>query len=175
LHRNNQSGPLILLAALHVAPTAISPIIFKKRNTNEMRHNYHRHMKPRFWIGIILLLFIGTGGAHIALKKANHNRCAREAEAHVARFLRNGGAFTNKGPFQYLEGEGYTYPVWNIQGYEFLDLRRSAYFSNGVQDIRIILREGSTPDGKIGPATVEPSGNSIQPATIYVTHPRFRP
>ena len=132
-------------------------------------------MKLRFFIGTILLLLMAAGVGHIALKKLNHNRCAREGEAHVALFLRDGGAFTNKGPFQYLEGDGYSYPVWNIQGYEFLDLHRTAYFSNGVQDLRIIVREGSTSDGKIGPPTIDSPPNNIQPAMVFVTHPGFRP
>jgi hypothetical protein len=132
-------------------------------------------MKPRFWVATILLILITTGAAHLALRKANHNRCARESEAQVVRFLQNGGAFTNKGAFQNLEGEGYGYPVWNIQGYEFLDLHRTAHFAQGVQDFRIIVREGATPDGKIGQPVVEPSGNSIQRLLIYVRHPGFRP
>jgi hypothetical protein len=132
-------------------------------------------MKLRFWVATILLLLIASAAAHMGVKKASHNRCAREGEAAVVRFLQGGGAFTNKGAFRELEGAGFNYPVWNIQGYEFLDLHRTAYFSNGAQDIRIIVREGNTSDGKIGQPKVDPAGNSYQAAMIFVTHPGFRP
>jgi hypothetical protein len=132
-------------------------------------------MRPRLWIATGLLLLITAAAGYATVKKVNHNRCAAEGEEKVVRFLQNGGAFTNKGAFQRLEGSGYIYPVWNIQGYEFIDLHRTAYFTHGAVDIRIIVQEGSTPDGKPGKPVVESIGNSIQPVMIHVTHPGFRP
>lgn len=132
-------------------------------------------MKLRFPILITLLLLIAVPFVHWRVKKSNHNRCAAEGETQVVAFLKSGGAFTNKGAFLGIEGDGYSYPVWNIQGYEFLDLHRTAAFANGAQRLRIIVREGRTPDGKIGQPIIETAGNSVQASMIFVTHPGFRP
>jgi len=131
-------------------------------------------MRLKHCILPLLVLLISAPLIHWRLKKSNHDRCAAEGEATVVQFLKDGGAFTNKGKFLAIHGEGYIYPVWNIQGYEFIDLHRTADFSNGAQPLRIIVREGRTPDGKIRQPVLEPYMDSQRPL-IFVTHPGFRP
>lgn len=126
---------------------------------------------------ILFLVIVGSVGCKAVLNGPRDRRCAQEAQAVAEEYLRAGGAAalldsyhpgmvrsspTDIGEFVRLEGEGYSYPVWNIQGYHFLDLRRRAHFEHGVIPIRIIVRRG------IG----EPE---IKDSMIHVYHPDVRP
>lgn len=70
----------------------------------------------------------------------------RSAEAFLrassVEVLRSLGVTNDPGSFLRLEGSGFGYPVWNIQGYDFLSLGRTAAFGNGSQSVRVIVTSG---------------------------------
>src|ERR1039457_6971490 len=80
--------------------------------------------------------------------------CAVEGQAAVEAYLRagaggaftnvavGGGVFTNYGTFLRLEGSGYGGAVWNIQGYDYIQLHRTAYYSGDSFPMVIYVTEG---------------------------------
>ena len=124
------------------------------------------------------------------------SKCAVEGQAAVEAYLKAGagGAFTNVndgemtftngrftnssnfinyGNFIRLEGSGFGGAVWNIQGYDYIKLQRTAYYSGGSFPMMIYVTEGrrTAPGRKtVGIPTIE-SMSPLQGAFIYVSHP----
>jgi len=77
------------------------------------------------------------------------------------------GYYTNDydlGAFLGLEGTGYSYspPSWlNLQGYEYLDLNRTAVFSKNAFPVRVIVRGGT-------------NAPRVENDKIFVSLPAFR-
>jgi hypothetical protein len=116
------------------------------------------------------------------------SRCAVEGQASVEAYLRTGadgaftnvavggGAFTNYGTFLRLEGSGYGGAVWNIQGYDYIKLQRTAYYSGGSFPMMIYVTEGrATAPGlkTVGIPKIE-FMSPVQGAFIYISHPGLR-
>ena len=81
--------------------------------------------------------------------------------------------FTNYGNFIRLECLGFGCAVWNIQGYDYIKLQRTAFYSGGSFPMMIYVTEGrrTAPGLKtIGIPKIE-SMSPIQGAFIYVSHP----
>lgn len=112
------------------------------------------------------------------LRLRQEQKCVAEAEAAVeAHFQRNlePAAMARLGTFQDMTGEGYFYPLWNIQGYHYLTANRIAQFANVSVPVRIYVREG----GKINPSNQEVvidgvDFNVYHTLYVYVSHPALR-
>ena len=131
--------------------------------------------KGRLIAGFIGVLLLGGVFALVVCGKSK-GRCAAEAQAVVETFLRTGGggAFTNNGLFLRLEGTGYYTPVWNIQGYYYLGLNRTAHFSRGSLPITIFVTEGrvTAPGLKtVGNPRIEELSPGVR---IFVSHPDLK-
>jgi hypothetical protein len=140
-------------------------------------------LKIIFWLGlgvvsslVILILVIYCN--HL-WRTRNDSRYAAEGQAAVEEYLRTNAASALKqlhetkdwGAFLRLEGSGIAYPVWNIQGYHFLDLRRTAYFTGGELPIRIIISEGRV----TAPGLKTVGIPYVKDGMIFVSHPQVRP
>ena len=137
-----------------------------------------------FGSAFVLLLFVLIMWASLSSQDKqrqtrNDPRLAEEGQKAVEEFLRADAASALKqlyvtndlGAFLRLEGTGFLYPVWNIQGYDFLDLKRTAIFSKGTVEIRIIVTKGSvTTPGLTAVGTPE-----VKDGMIFVSPPDVRP
>lgn len=85
--------------------------------------------------------------------------------------LRRLNVTNDMGVFLKLEGSGLLYPVWNIQGYHFLDLRRTAHFEKGTVPIRIIVTEGN----KTAPGLSTVGKPKVESGMVFVSHPGVKP
>ena len=87
-----------------------------------------------------------------------------------------GGAFTNYGTFIRLEGSGYGGAGWNIQGYDYIQLHRTAYYSGGSFPMVIYVTESRRTAA--GSNTVSlpiiDRMSPLQGAFIFVSHPDLR-
>ncbi len=110
-------------------------------------------------------------------RQRNRDRWAAEGQAAVERFLREqpDPRLASLGPFEALQGSGWVPPVWNIQGYEFISLHRTARFERGVIRMVIHVTESRASDGNSrSPGTPRlESYSPIQGATIFVSHPEL--
>ena len=128
---------------------------------------------------LLAIVAVQVGCAH------SKSRCAVEGQAAVEAYLRagaggaftnvavGGGAITNYGTFLRLEGSGFGGAVWNIQGYDYIRLPRTAYYSGGSFPMMIYVTEGrvTAPGLKaVGIPKIE-SMSPAQGAFIYVSHP----
>jgi hypothetical protein len=128
----------------------------------------------------IVALQVGCG--------TSKSRCAVEGQAAVEAYLRTGadgaftnvavggGAFTNYGTFIRLEGSGFGGAPWNIQGYDYIKLQRTAYFSGGSFPMVIYVTEGrrtATGLKTVGMPIIDRM-SPLQGAFIYVSHPDLR-
>lgn len=98
----------------------------------------------------------------------NHAQCVEEAEILVAQFLKTNqvGAFTNKGTFVRLGGGGYRPPApWNLQGNFYLNLDWTAYFTEGTQQVQIVVQKGESRQVFLP---------HLEAPVIYVAHPSLR-
>jgi hypothetical protein len=136
--------------------------------------------KSRFATGLLLaIVAVQIGCAH------SKSRCAVEGQAAVEAFLKagaggaftnvdvGGGAFTNYGAFIRLEGSGYGGAGWNIQGYDYIQLHRTAYYSGGSFPIVIYVTEGrrtATGSNTVSIPVIERM-SPLQGAFIFVSHP----
>ncbi len=123
---------------------------------------------------VLLLAIVAVQGGCVQ----SRSRCAVEGQAAVETFLRTGagGAITNYGSFLRLEGSGFVGAVWNIQGYEYISLQRTAYYSGGSFPMVIYVTEGrlTAPGLKtVGVPRIE-SMLPAQGARIFVSHPGLR-
>ena len=109
-----------------------------------------------------------------------HQRCAAEGQAAVEAFLRDGvdSRITDHyGTFVRLEGSGYGEPGWNIQGYNYISLSRTAYFSRRSVDITIHVTAGhhTAPGLKtIGIPKIQEPIPTVGGITIFVSHPDLK-
>ena len=130
-------------------------------------------------LGIVVVL-VGCG--------TSKSRCAVEGQAAVEAYLRAGaggaftnvddgeGSFTNYGNFIRLEGSGYGGAPWNIQGYDYIQLHRTAYFSGGSFPMVIYVTEGrrtAAGSNTVGTPIIDRM-SSLQGAFIFVSHPDLR-
>jgi hypothetical protein len=128
---------------------------------------------------LLAIVAVQVGCAH------SKSKCAVEGQAAVEAYLKagaggaftnvdaGGGVFTNYGNFIRLEGSGFGGAVWNIQGYDYIRLPRTAYYSGGSFPMMIYVTEGrrTAPGLKtIGIPKIE-SMSPAQGAFIYVSHP----
>lgn len=129
--------------------------------------------------GLACLAMIGSVvGLDSYLRLRREQKCVAEAEAAVeAHFQRNlePAAMARLGNFQNMTGEGYFYPMWNIQGYRYLTANRIARFANVSVPIRIYVTEG----GKTLPGSQEVviqrvDFNVYHTLYVYVSHPALR-
>lgn len=105
-------------------------------------------------------------------------RWSAEAQAAVESWLRSdtNGLFTPRfGKFVRLQGSGYVWPpVWNIQGYDYLTLHRTAQFTAGTIPVVIYVTEGAvTAPGQtnVGTPVLDGPVSPAQGAHIRVSHP----
>jgi len=105
-------------------------------------------------------------------------RWSGEAQAAVESWLRSdtNGLFTPRfGKFVKLQGSGYVWPpVWNIQGYDYITLHRTAQFTEGTIPVVIYVTEGAiTAPGQtsVGTPVLEGLVSPAQGAHIRVSHP----
>jgi hypothetical protein len=78
-------------------------------------------------------------------RRLNHERCAEEASTMVAEFLRTNSAYATKGSLVRVAGSGYATPgPWNIQGFYYLFLNRSAVFTDGTEQLEIMVVKGES-------------------------------
>jgi len=131
---------------------------------------------------LLPIVVVQVGCAH------SKSRCAVEGQAAVEAYLRagadgaftnvavGGGAFTNYGTFIRLEGSGYGGAVWNIQGYDYIQLHRTACYSGGSFPMVIYVTEGRrTAAGSNSVSTpIIDRMSPLQGAFIYVSHPDLR-
>ena len=130
-------------------------------------------------VGSLLFILIVVIYCGHLWRTRNDPRYAAEGQAAVEEYLRTNAASALKqlhetkdwGAFLRLEGGGFAYPVWNIQGYHFLDLRRTAYFTGGELPIRIIITEGRV----TAPGLQTVGKPYVQDGMIFVSHPEVRP
>jgi hypothetical protein len=140
-------------------------------------------LKIIFWLGLgvgsLLLILIVVIRCDHLWRTRNDSRYAAEGQAAVEEYLRTNVASALKqlhvtndwGAFLRLEGGRIGYPVWNIQGYHFLDLRRTAYFTGGELPIRIIVSEGRV----TAPGLQTVGKPYVRDGMIFVSHPQVRP
>lgn len=105
-------------------------------------------------VGLVIAM-IAVGALWLRMEDARNRRrdapFVEEGHRSAERFLQTNSApvlraiqATNPpGDFVRLEGTGFAYPVWNIQGYDFLSLQRTAVFSGGSIPIRVIVTSGT--------------------------------
>jgi hypothetical protein len=136
-----------------------------------------------FWLGLgvgsLLLILIVVIYRNHLWRTRNDSRYAAEGQAAVEEYLRTNAPSALKqlhetkdwGAFVKLEGGGIAHPVWNIQGYHFLDLRRTAYFTAGKLPIRIIISEGRV----TAPGLKTVGKPYVRDGMIFVSHPQVRP
>ena len=105
-------------------------------------------------------------------------RWSAEAQAAVESWLRSdtNELFTPSfGKFVRLQGSGYVWPpLWNIQGFDYLTLHRTAQFTEGTIPVVIYVTEGAvTAPGQtnVGTPVLEAPVTSAQGARIRVSHP----
>jgi hypothetical protein len=143
-------------------------------------------IKAAFWLGAVLVLLLFCMIMWMALGSQDNQRQRRndpvyaaEGQQAVEEFLRTDAASALKqlkvtndlGSFLRLDGTGFTYPSWNIQGYHFLDLRRTAQFSAGALPIRIIVTEGKV----TAPGQNTVGKPKVENDMISVSHPDLQP
>ena len=130
------------------------------------------------WSALVLGAALICGLSLRLIHLRTRDRCATEGQAAVQEFLRAGadGAFDTYGKFRSLEGDGWYPPVWNIQGYEYLGLGRTARFERGSVQIKIFVTEGrKTAPGSAGIGRPKvTSMNPMQGAILYVSHPDLK-
>ena len=100
-------------------------------------------------------------------------RCAQEGEDAVVVYLRSGasGKLAEVGDFVGLEGGGWYPPVWNIQGYNYLTLERTATFAKRSVPVKIYVTEGrraAPGQTAVGHPYIEKAPNEWR---IFVSHP----
>ncbi len=143
-------------------------------------------LKTIFWLGsgLVLLLFVvilwaSFGSVQKQRRTSDDPRYAAEGQKAVEEFLRTDapsvlkqlGATNDLGSFLNLEGSGFLHPVWNVQGYHFLDLRRTARFDRGEVPVRILVTEGRV----TAPGLESVGKPKIEGGTILVSHPDLHP
>ena len=102
-------------------------------------------------------------------------RYAAEGQRAVEVFLRTNDQSVSKqlgspndlGDFLRLDGTGFIYPVWNIQGYHFLDLHRTAHFTNGIIPMRVIVTEGRVTAPNLNTVGTP----EVHNGSIFISHP----
>jgi tetratricopeptide (TPR) repeat protein len=126
-----------------------------------------------------MLLWVALAGFVPTLRADNQSRWAAEGQAAVESWLRsdtNDWFRAEFGDFVRIEGSGLSQPVWNIQGYDYLTLNRTAHFTRGTIPMTIYVTEGAaTAPGltNVGMPVLEGQVSSIQGARIFVSHPEL--
>jgi hypothetical protein len=139
-------------------------------------------LKTIFWLGSglvlllsVVILWASFGSLDKQRRTHDDPRYAAEGMQAVEEFLRTDATSALKqlsvtndlGTFLRLEGSGFLYPVWNIQGYHFLDLRRTAYFDRGAVPMRILVTEGRV----TAPGLTNIGKPKVESGMIFVSHP----
>ena len=166
--------PLIFFALSVLVPVAFAWLV-----SAIIRHDRRGARRLRVGGALLVLGLILTSWFNSARHKWHDTRCAAEGQRQVEEFLRADAGTVqtqlsgrNKlGAFLRLDGTGVDYPVWNIQGYHFLDLRRTAYFSAGTLPLRIIVSEGSV----TAPGLKTVGKPKVERGMIFVSHPDVKP
>jgi tetratricopeptide (TPR) repeat protein len=128
---------------------------------------------------IILLLWLAIAGLVPNLHADNRSRWAAEGQAAVETWLLSSPDESLKdeyGDFVRLDGSGFADPVWNIQGYDYLTLNRTAHFTRGTIPMTIYVTEGAaTAPGltNMGTPVLEGQVSPVQGARIFVSHPEL--
>lgn len=130
---------------------------------------------------VLLILGFVVGLSVIPMGEPREVRDARfaaEGQAAVEAFLQTHtinelDPFEQRdlGAFKGMRGAGFVYPVWNIQGFHFLDLRRRVDFENGSRELRIIVTEGRVTN----PGSTLVGTPHMQGEMVYVSHPELVP
>ncbi len=131
-------------------------------------------------IVIVFALLFFSVVARGVYHKWREDKWAEQGQAAVEKYFRDGagGEFEPYGKFDRIEGSGYYDPVWNIQGYHYLTLDRTAYFKNRAVSVRIYVAEGrvTAPGLKtMGTPRLEGHVSPLQGARIFVSHPDVVP
>ena len=152
----------------------------KTKNPTEAPTRLRKH-QARIFMRATLLLWLAIAGFVPNLRADDRTRWVAEGQAAVESWLRSGPDESLKdefGDFVSLEGPGYVEPVWNIQGYEYLTLNRTAHFTRGTIPMTIYVTEGAaTAPGltNVGPPRMERRNPGATDITIYVSHPELGP
>lgn len=79
------------------------------------------------------------------------------------------------GPLQRIEGSGYSYPFWNIQGYEYLTAHRTAVFARGRVQLKLYVTEGGETAPGQRNVSISSMDRDYSGLTVMVAHPRLGP
>lgn len=123
-------------------------------------------------ISVVLLLAIGSVPFWLNRKPSRH-ACAAESQAAVETWLRQraDGAFAELGPFIEMTGEGFYKAVWNIQGYDYITLDRTAKFASNSIPLKIFVTEAPAAATNLGKPRLEGRVTQLQGARIFIRHP----
>jgi hypothetical protein len=116
---------------------------------------------------------VGLWGIDHYHKVRQEAECLAEAQGAVEAYFEK-KPHPRLGVFRNMTGEGYNYPSWNIQGYQFLSADRNANFAGGSVQIRMYVTEGSkTAPGVEGVGTPRVESSGPEQVSIYVSHSRL--
>jgi hypothetical protein len=126
---------------------------------------------PRGLIGALLMLLAAAAFAPTLLADDETRWCA-EAQAAVESWIRsdtNNWFRPEFGDLVSVEGSGFAEPVWNIQGFDYLTLHRTAHFTLGTIPLTIYAI-GRKPGTNIATPFLDGYVSEQQGATIFVSH-----
>ena len=122
-------------------------------------------------VAIVVAVFLLAGAVRLITSfgekrqealRLNHERCADEASEILADFLSKDAKANDKGTFVRVAGSGYDLPgPWNLEGQFYLSLRRQAIFTEGSEQIQVMVFKCET-NGAFQPRPEHPM--------IYVFH-----
>jgi hypothetical protein len=76
------------------------------------------------------------------------------------------------GELREITGQGYGHPVWNIQGYHYLDAQRTAVFARAAVPLKIYVTEGrKTAPGEAAVRLTALRYDHSNGMSAYVAHP----
>jgi tetratricopeptide (TPR) repeat protein len=129
----------------------------------------------------MMMLWLAVAGFVPNLRADNQSRWVAEGQAAVESWLRSGPDESLKDEFGDLvsiEGSGFGSPAWNIQGYDYLILGRTAHFTRGTLSLKVFVTEGlctAPGETKVGTPVMETRYPGATSLTIFVSHPKLGP